>query len=335
MNFNHTYRLLKKTAITALAIMPMSCTETIEIDFPEEDQQLVVYSLFHPDSVWQVSVSATKDLNSPGAPYPVIDEATVEIYQGNQQIDVLEFQGYLDPTTVRDLSRGITYDTVFWRKETLYRSAQGAQPKPDVDYTVRVSAPGYASVEATSRIPINPTIMIEKVNLDKDIRQSEFDDRYLKVTSKIHDFADQNNFYLAGAFYKNFELHLREDSLYDSVFYKEYTLVETTDIQSIRLQTLDLFSDQSFFGISYPVEFSIRLDYLFTANDIDSLVLFTGLVSEPFYRYYESLKAQEEYGVGLVNLTDPPKAYSNVENGLGIFAGYNTINFTIYREDFE
>ena len=315
--------------------MLVACTETFEIDFPEMPQQLVVYSLFHPDSVWQVSVSATKDLNSPGAPYPVVSEATVEIYQGERRVDELVFQGYLDPETVIDNLRG-TYDTVFWREETIYRSERGIRPEPGIPYTVRVSAPGFSSVEATSSIPSGPSATLGTSRINRRAIPSGSSSQLLELSSTINDVPGENNFYLVGASYLLLELQAGQDGIYDdTVYYREYSALETANIQSIRLQNFKLFSDQSFYGIAYPVTFNLTLDDLFILINPDSLTLYLGEVSEPFYRYYQSLEAQGDYGVDFVNLTDPPKAYSNVEGGLGVFAGYNTVDFSVYRKDFE
>lgn len=309
-----------------------ACTETIEVDFPEEPQQLVVYSLFHPDSVWQVSVSSTKDLNSPNTPYPVINEATVEIYQGDQLVDQLVFQGYLAPGRVIDNIRGVAYDTVFWRREDQYRSERGIKPEAGVTYTLYVSASGYPPVEATGSIPDSPSAILGAFSMK---RNTDVYGQALEITSVIRDEPRQNDFYLAGASYPSMEWHGRPDGGYDTVYRQQFASLETVDIQSTRLQNFRLFSDQSFYGIAYPITFRLEIDESFTQVNPDSLTLYVGSVSEPFYRYYEALEAQGTYGVGFVNLTDPPKAYSNVEGGLGVFAGYNTVDFTLYRDDFE
>ena len=313
-----------------------ACTETFEVDFPEEPPQLVVYSLFHPDSVWQVAVSTTKDLNSPGTPYPVVDKATVEIYQNDQRVDELAFQGRLVPGIVIDNVRGLTYDTMVWRREHLYRSPRGTKPEPGVTYTVRVSAPGYPSVEASSRIPEGTSATLGNFSINRRASLPGSNGQSLEITSVIRDVPNENNFYLVGAAYPIVELHAGPDGIYDdTVYYRQFATLGTVDIQSIRLQYFKLFSDQSFFGIAYPATFSLALDESFIMTNPDSLTLYLGEVSESFYRYYEALEAQGEYGVGFVNLTDPPKAYSNVEGGLGVFAGYNTVDFSIYRKDFE
>ena len=308
----------------------VACTDTFEIDFPEEPSQLVVYSLFHPDSVWQVSVSATKDLNSPEVPYPVISEATVEIYRGSERVDELVFQGYLEPSKVIDNVRGVTYDTVVWRKENLYRSERGIKPEPGVAYTVRVSVPGYPSAEATSSLPSSPSVTLESISINNG---TDYYSRTLEITTAILDQADRNDFYLAGASYQLLELHSGQDGVYDdTVYVRQFGTLETINVQSTQLQEFKLFSDQSFYGITYPLTFGVLLDESFVMTNPDFLTLYVGAVSEPFYRYYEALEAQKNYGAGFVNLTDPPKAYSNIEGGLGVFAGYTTTDFSIYWE---
>lgn len=309
----------------------VSCTKEIEVDFPQEPDQLVIFSLFHPDSVWQVSVSTTKDLNTPFAPYDVVSEAVVEIYQDQQLVDQLEFQGYLDPTRVQDNVRGITYDTVFWRNENIYRSEEGFKPEAGVAYTVVVSAPGYTSVTATNQIPHLPLIEVKEVDRRTDRNWPGFNpnEAYTAVTTVIHDAKDENNFYLAGASYMMPRYQYENGVIYDTTYQHQYLEAVTFEIRSTSLYPYKLFSDQSFYEISYPVLIGIRLDELFTLMSVNQLSLHVGIVSEAFYKYYESFERQNLYGIGLVNLTDPPIIYSNVEGGLGIFAGYNTRDFDV------
>jgi hypothetical protein len=329
MSFRKIYlNLLWLTALLCSA----SCTKEIEMDFPQEPDQLVIYSLFHPDSVWQVSVSTTKDLNTPFAPYDVVNEAVVEIYQGQQLVDQLEFQGYLDPTRVQDNVRGITYDTVFWRNEHIYRSEEGFKPEAGVAYTVVVSAPGYNSVTATDQIPRLPLIEVEEVGTPTDRNWPGINpnDEYITTTAVVHDVDGENNYYLTGASYMLPRYQYEDGVVYDTLYRHQYLETATFEIRSISLYPYELFSDQSFYGISYPVLIGVRLDQGFTFNEVNRLSLHTGIVSEAFYKYYKSAERQKLYGVDLVNLTDPPIIYSNVEGVLGIFAGYNTIDFDVH-----
>ena len=289
--------------------------------------------MFHPDSVWQVSVSSTKDLNSPNAPYLVIDEATVEIYRGEQLIDELPFRGRLKPATAI-ATDGTRSDTVIWNRADEYRSTRNIRPEAGIDYTLRVSAPGYPTVTATGRIPDAPSVTLSSARLNPDEGVLSFD-KSLEVSGTVRDVPEQNNFYMVGASFQNLRRRRQPDDSYDTTYFREYLFAAPLDVRVVGVHRFSLFSDQSFFGIDYPLVFRAGLSDLIIEEDTSAVTLHLGTIEEAFYRYYETLEAQDNYRVGIVNLTDPPQAYSNVENGLGVFAGYNTVDFKIYREDWE
>jgi len=327
MLFRHTHILALLLILYGLA----SCTQEIEVDFPQEADQLVVYSLFHPDSVWKVSVSSTKDLNTPFAPYEVIDQATVEVYQDDALVDVLEYQGFLEPGLVQDNVRGITYDTVFWRNETTYLSKEGLKPEVGVTYTLVVSAPGYATVRGSDRIPELPNVEVEATDISTDRDWPGFNpnDNFVAVTALIRDNLESNDYYLAGVSYMSTAYLFEDGVVIDSTYSEQYLEVETFEIRSTSINPFKLFSDQSFFGIDYPLLIGARLDQLFTLNELNSFRMHLGIVSEAFYKYYESSERQSIYSINLVNLSDPPIIHSNLDGGLGIFAGYNIIDFDV------
>ena len=166
------------------------------------------------------------------------------------------FKGIWSQARCIDNVRGITYDTMIWRREHLYRSQRGTKPEPGVTYTVRVSAPGYPSVEATGRIPDSPAITLEAFKITDP---SGFNSQFLEITSVIRDNPDQNDFYMAGASYPLMELHGRPDGSYDTVYHQQFAWLETVDIQSIYLQQFKLFSDQSFFWNYLSLKVWIRI----------------------------------------------------------------------------
>ena len=278
--------------LSVLSLFTLSaCTETFEIDFPEEPPQLVVYSLFHPDSVWQVSVSSTKDLNSPNTPYPVIDNATVEIYQGEQLVDELAFRGRLEPAIAIGLD-GTRSDTVVWRRADEYRSERGIRPEVGVAYTLRVLAPGYPTATATGRIPAVPAVTIGETRYNQNEGVWPYDES-VEISGVIRDVPEQNNFYMVGASVQEPKQEERADDGYDTIYVRTYVPATPLNIRTVGLRDFTLFSDQSFFGIAYPLRFRVGISEEFENAGVDSVTLHLGAIEEPFYRYYETLKAQD------------------------------------------
>ena len=84
-----------------------------------------------------------------------------------------------------------------------------------------------------------------------------------------------------------------------------------------------LFNDERFNGLTRNLQFELRkADYIYpgesTSNDY--LVIDLMHISEEYYKYYYALKKQNEWHEDNV-YTEPVQLYTNIENGLGLFAG--------------
>lgn len=120
-----------------------ACTEVIELEFPDHQPLLVVNSLSSPDENWRVQVSLSKDLNDE-AFYPLIDNAVVELYEEGVLLEQLPNQG-----------------------NGMYASANNL-PIAGTEYTLKVSATGYESVQATIRMPEVPEVPLPSVDYVED-----------------------------------------------------------------------------------------------------------------------------------------------------------------------
>lgn len=128
----HKFKILQGILFFSLSFLFInSCKKDIYISIPEEPPQLVVNCLFNSDSVWKVFVGKTmspKDtlLQS------IVEQAEVTLMEGDQ-----------------------SFPLAYWGD-----GYYGINKKPveGVDYTLKVSAPGFQSVEARSRLPNRLTL---------------------------------------------------------------------------------------------------------------------------------------------------------------------------------
>lgn len=309
-----------------LSLLICACTEVIEVDFPSHEPLLVVNCRFNPDSVWHVEVSASREIGSPES-YQFVDNAIVEIYEGNRLIDQLEYQGKKIPTKILDIDRGIEIDTFLYENETVYRSGRNVTPKPSIDYTIKVTAPGFPIALATDRIPINPEFSLQSIEIKSDTRDGKYNsNQFLEITTIIQDKAESEDYYFIRAYVPDSTYQYIGDQQVAVPYNRLISIEDVFDIQAVQLNEMWIFSDQSFFGTNYPLR--IGLDGL-QIGDEESFVVQIGAVSTSFYRYYTTYQEQRFYGNGLVTLTDPPKVYNNINGGLGVFAGYNNQELTI------
>ncbi len=125
MSFN------KKNIVFYLLIaLLLSCKKDLYLNIPKQPAKLVVNCLFNPDSTWKVFVGESRPLKDTST--SMIDDAHVTISRNGQSIH-------------------LTYlDSGFY--------VSNLKPKTEIKYTIKVSAPGFHTIEASDRIPAKLTI---------------------------------------------------------------------------------------------------------------------------------------------------------------------------------
>lgn len=123
MSFKKTTFLILVFALSGLIF---SCTKDVNIKIPKPDPMLVVNCLFNPDSSWKVYIGTNRNLKDTSL-ISYVSNADVSLYEGNDEIQ-LDYLG-----------------------DGYYGSH--LKPKVGVFYTLKATAPGYPSVEASDSIP--------------------------------------------------------------------------------------------------------------------------------------------------------------------------------------
>lgn len=282
---------------------------------PEAPTELVVVSSFSADRNVRVFVSETRGiLDNDGAITNYVTNAIVKLYEGDIYKQTLQLQ---EPKVEEN--------------EVPYYSSSLFTPRPNVLYTIRVSAPGHEEVTATSSVPVQIELQatqvqnVEQVLLEGGGSRFNFD---LRI-----DFTDPGsevNFY---------HIQLTQE-------YEQYALFEADTVflatynRTIKLSSSDdsnnqiahvngglLLNDEPFDGkiISYTVPVSIELGPL---EQLGQLFIDLRSVSEEYYRYFESLSKQQGH-TSDSPFEDPIFLFDNVEGGKGVFAGYNSSHDTV------
>ncbi|MCB9503892.1 MAG: DUF4249 domain-containing protein [Deferribacteres bacterium] len=180
-------------------------------------------------------------------------------------------------------------------------------PEANKTYTVHVSAPGYTDVSASSAIPIATQIDSIRTRWLNYAGSKE-----LELTIYLTDPIDIDNYYqlsiLEVYIYEGYGIYMDYDS--DDLIFGNSGGTTFTD---------DLISGKSY-GIKVGLE----------AWQVDSGVLQINLLSasEDFYKYYTSYRQYEDTDEN--PFAEPVFVHSNIENGLGIFAGFNTTSRRFY-----
>lgn len=318
-----------------LGLLAISCTQVRNIPLPDAPHLLVVNAPFSPDSSWKVTVNRTgNSVTDSNFFLPYIDDARVELWEGEAYLGTMEAKG-----------------------QGVYRLPD--TPRIGLPYRLKAWAPGYDTVYAHSYIPRYPTEISAEWDLSQRITQTDqFGGTYgsFRLGISLQDPPGESNYYLFTTAH------------YDSCIcevpriFQEDTII--VDYLKDKLKTKGLYSNISDAAYSDEVRlllpdatFDGQVRYLdvFTpdTNEYFNVANFTseqtgGKPSGFFTRLYIQLYADTwslsddmyqylltyfQQGMQTANpFATYSNVYSNVEGGLGIFAGYQRRLILIYSD---
>ena len=183
----------------------------------------------------------------------------------------------------------------------------------DHSYNLKVDAPGYTSVEASCKVPILNNQSLHLLSFDSISGNQNSVEYKFKV--EFTDFSGIGNYYRIGGDLKvlyDSSMGMSADTGYNALSAKlnqEFLTDKVADGQKM-LSELNYNKYNNEFG--YGGEKLIGL----------KLVLLT--TDENYYKYHKSLSGY----VGDDPFSEPTIVYSNIHNGLGVFAAYRkyTVN---------
>ncbi len=275
-----------------LGIFFSACEEMTDVSLPEEETLLVVNSFFNPDSEWAAHVTLSQDrLNNED--FRFVENATVEVWQGNSKVADLDYAA-----------------------DGFYRAAN-VRPRSGLTYELRVSAPDFPMVTASDAIP--PRISIASVELDTLQGSSELGETKLNFQVTVRDPGNARNYYL---------IQVYEQQEWGS-FSQIFSSTDQAILESSANDDLEtgehyfeaaIFDDELFNGTDYPLDISLSL---FQHNpESDGVYIVLRSISEAYYRYWRTADLQSYFGEN--PFVEPILIYNNIENGIGIFAGFDS-----------
>lgn len=286
------FRTVSLILLVFSLIVVQSCVSELDLLSPEFNPKLVVNCAFNPDEDFTVHLTKSRNILDPRDMISAVSDAKVIIKSSRDQID---FQ-------LEEFESGI------------YK-LPGLKPVPGFPYTIKVFADGYESVSATSIVPeINSNFEIDTSVLTLEGQQ------IFRVDINISDFEGMGNFYM-------WEMELLQGSDRFLSNIKTNDLYTEQIISADEKQTKIFLKDDQFDGQNYSTSFySAQALSNPGANTTSEVRLFS--VSEDLYEYYRTLEIYNSLRTNSnTNLSAPINVHSNIENGLGIFAGYNVSKY--------
>lgn len=287
-----------KISILFVQVFFSSCLTEISFDVEYVEPKLVVNSFISPnDTVVTVYVSSTAGITDSVSPKT---KAVVKLYEnGSFTSDLTSSDGYIF-TSDYHIKAGHEYKISV--EDELYGACTAGDTVPNV-------TPVY---EAEYQIPVG---------------HDEYGTPYYEARIEFEDDPMQKNYYEIVLFYKlQSEIHyITELSTTDPIILNE-------GIMDFHPSSI-FFSDELFNGNMCSV--SLKFQSTFSSNEYGEFIetqehfVLLRSVSRSYYLYQQFLlkhiynQTIAEDILGMYFKGEPSDAYSNVENGYGIFAGYD------------
>lgn len=283
--------------LTIATIIASSCVDRIEIEVPSDSDELVMNSLISPDHPIEASVALSHSLNSDQQiSFP--EEAEIELMGTGLQGSNLRFS-YKSSTS-----------------KYILRNQQ-FRPKEGGEYQLRAFVPGsdVDTIFSTTQIP-------NKIR----VADASFSNREIQIVNDAHDY------------FFDLKIELDEPEVFPAWLHIIPTYKINTSNEKFKFQVLDVLDNTNAVSIFYleegvfidmtklsGTEFTIRVSTLIPVKPgalIKNLYFESKSTTKDYYLYHKTRARQLE--VSDAAYSSPITDFTNINNGLGVFAGYTT-----------
>jgi hypothetical protein len=284
--------------LVPLFVLLPACEQLVSLDVPATPDRLVVNGFFNPDSTWSVSLyrsAPPEDTVDPASQY-VSDAWVVVRAEGGGVVDTLHHVG------------GGTYRA-------------GTRPEEGRTYTLEVDAPGFGPVLARSQAPEATALTAcEAAELEVDDLFSQqlaftIDDGAGSQIRRLTLTAARSGC-VTSACLKQARFRSQDTVLRESFGGIDMPYFRRSPENEYR--GFAVFADEAFEGREHALD--LRIDERAGSLATSQFMLTITTVSDDYYRYHRTLIEQQAAAGN--PLSEPVRVYSNVEGGLGVFAGF-------------
>lgn len=206
-------------------------------------------------------------------------------------------------------------------------------PKNGETYSIKIDCQKYSTATASATVP-NP-IQVKVLHPDS-VHVLVGSDGYTtyessgEVVLSVTDTTDELRYYLLTVTgYVKYPgnpdtVKYRMTPVYNNLTAQPASLsdimthmFESADVEHVKDKEYILFSNQNWQGKSTTLRFGL---YNFSEKDADIYVM---AFDEEYYKYFISKELQRNEDEESLMFSEPVSIYSNVKNGLGLFAGYS------------
>ena len=308
--------------VAVVLAMPLlaGCETSFETDLPAHDPVIAVNGLWAADSLWAVHISKTAPRGEI-ATSSELENAQVDIVQDGRVIETLEPYYFNEGTPYEQFS-------------DLFTSRQ-MRPEAGTPYILRVSAPGLPPVQAAARAPAS--VPLEFVEIDTLWRDGN--NVLVEISFSITDPPNvENNYLLSVSETVTYADTSRGPRIQPRFLYSSDPVLLGEDYDRVLsgggepYYRQALFSDETIDGQTHEFRIRTSLNLDREGRSETKAYITLASLSSDYYRYRVSRRPLDE-DFDLQNpFAEPLQLYSNVEGGVGIFAGANVVRVSIEHE---
>lgn len=292
------------------------CEKDLEYDLPAAKPQLVVNSLFSLDSLIRIEVSIS---GSPGSGSVLRSLKSPKISLFEDEIQVKDF--VLDSMYATPFSFGNTPNASVAPIKLYYHQTSDTRIRSGRPYTIEVRYPGMTTVTATNTVPrpVRATRVEQlhpsAINIDGT--------NMVKQSFTIDDNGGRENFYGVEVLASPSDHSSAAERIPffsgEKSFSENLTVTDGQYSQGVLYQPENgvYFSNGKFIGRTKQFDMYVDEQYTSGLHDLKVRV-FT--LSKDFFEFAISYQKQKTSAGN--PYAEPTQVYSNIESGLGIFAGY-------------
>lgn len=291
--------MYKLIIIFFLAFIFTSCEKEIKFKQKDVEPKIVINALLNTDSAWVINVSHSLNILDKNKPKELPDANVVLKDMEGNILEVLNHSA-----------------------DGNFISANNSKPIFGKSYQLEVTHKNYKTIEANTVIPT--PVFFEIIDTTKVVFKSE---ESMRVRIRFTDPAAEANYYFIKAMveYKSYlfdEFGNIVDSMYNN--YPEQIGSSNLNFENLdenNSKSSELYLKDNLIN-GKTVEIDLYMNYfLFQLNEFSNISLVLASAGKDFYLHKISKNKHD-------NIQDNPFAepviiYSNIKNGIGIFAGYS------------
>ena len=248
------------------------------------------------------------------------DTAVVFLYKNEYILSDHDFNNkeditLLKPSDIKIYENGLLFASLTPYKNEYYTYYSiSKKPTEGNIYSIDVSVDGYPDVSANTTIPKTvPIISVDTIHYLRDGYP------YVLCTINFQDPENIDNYYY-------FEAQAKS---YGDLYYGSSSILTDDPIVEEKIEFgagQILFTDRNINGHKYGLKVSVSVND-FHWSDLNFVL---NSVSEEFYLHF---KSYVHYDIAKKDeFSEPVLIYSNIDNGLGIFAGYSSSVYSFYGD---